>query len=107
MVIVSRTAMATRGTVVVAVGDGGARVAGAMTGKETPDQTDGLIVDLTVGLMAALVVVPVVVPVAVARGIQTLHATTPKPGSLRGGAAKNVMGVRWVVISCACMCATI
>ena len=74
--------MATPVTVVVAVGDGVGRGAGAMTDRETAD--------LTVGLTAARGVAPV----AAARVILTLHVTTPKPGSLRGDAAKSAMGVR-------------
>jgi hypothetical protein len=35
-----------------------------------------------------------VAPVAAARATLTLHATTLKPGSLRGDAAKSAMGVR-------------
>lgn len=78
--------MATPVTVVVAVGDGVGRGAGAMTDRETADLTVGL----TVGLTAARGVAPV----AAARVILTLHAMTPKPGSLRGDAAKSAMGVR-------------
>ena len=78
--------MATPVTVVVAVGDGVGREAGAMTDRETAD--------LTVGLTADRMVARGVAPVAAARVILTLHAMTPKPGSLRGDAAKSAMGVR-------------
>ena len=78
MAIVSRAAMATPVTVVVAVGDGVGRGAGAMTDRETADR------------MAARGVAPV----AAARVFLTLHAMTPKPGSWRGDAAKRAMGVR-------------
>lgn len=86
MAIVSRAAMATPVTVVVAVGDGVGRGAGAMTDRETAD--------LTVGLTADRMAAREVAPVAAARVILTLHAMTPKPGSLRGDAAKSAMGVR-------------
>ena len=82
--------MATPVTVVVAVGDGVGRGAGAMTDRETDGLTDDLIVGLTADRMAAREVAPV----AAARVILTLHAMTPKPGSLRGDAAKSAMGVR-------------
>lgn len=81
-------------TVVGAVGGGVERGIGAMIGRETDvpiaDQMAGLIVGLTADRMAA----HGVAPVAVARVILTLHATTPKPGLLRGDAAKSAMGVR-------------
>jgi hypothetical protein len=95
--------MATPATVVVAVGDGVGRGVGAMTDRETVGLTVGLTDDLIVGLMDG----HGVAPVAAARATLTLHATTLKLGSLRGDAAKSAMGVRWVGISCACMCATI
>jgi hypothetical protein len=103
--------MATPATVVVAVGAAGVRVVGAMTGRETVGLTVGLMADLIVGLTAdrmdGLMGVHGVAPVAAARATLTLHATTLKPGSLRGDAAKSAMGVRSGGISCACMCATI
>jgi hypothetical protein len=95
--------MATPATAVVAVGDGVGRVVGAMTGRETVVLIVGLTADLMDGLMDG----HGVAPVAAARATLTLHATTLKLGSLRGDAAKSAMGVRWVGISCACMCATI
>jgi hypothetical protein len=70
--------MATPATVVVAVGDGVGRGVGAMTDRETVGLMDG----------------HGVAPVAAARATLTLHATTLKPGSLRGDAAKSAMGVR-------------
>ncbi len=97
--IVSRAAMATPATAVAAAGAAGVRVVEAMTGRET--------VVLIVGLTDVLIVVHEVAPVAAARAILTPHATTLKLGSLRGDAAKSAMGVRWVGISGACMCATI
>lgn len=107
MAIVSRAAMGIPVTVVGAVGDGVERGIGAMIGRETDgpiaDQMAGLIVGLTADRMAA----HGVAPVAAARAILMLGATTPKPGLLRGDAAKSAMGARWVGISCACMCATI
>ena len=90
-------------TVVGAVGDGVERGIGAMIGRET----DVPIVDQIVGLTADRMAGHGVAPVAAARAILMLGATTPKPGLLRGDAAKSAMGARWVGISCACMCATI
>ena len=90
MAIVSRVATATPVTVVVAVGDGVGRGVGAMTDRETDGLTDDLIVGQTADPMAG----HGVAPVAAARVILTLYATTPKPGSLRGDAAKSAMGVR-------------
>jgi hypothetical protein len=78
--------MATPATVVVAVGDGVGLGVGAMTDRET--------VGLTVGLTDDLMDGHGVAPVAAARATLTLHATTLKPGSLRGDAAKSAMGVR-------------
>ena len=86
MAIVSRAAMATPATVVVAVGDGVGRGVGAMTDRETVGLMDDLMDDLMDGHGVA--------PVAAARATLTLHATTLKPGSLRGDAAKSAMGVR-------------
>jgi hypothetical protein len=99
--------MATPATVVVAVGAAGVRVVGAMTGRETVGLMADLIVGLTADRMDGLMDGHGVAPVAAARATLTLHATTLKLGSLRGDAAKSAMGVRWVGISCACMCATI
>lgn len=103
MAIVSRAAMGIPVTVVGAVGDGVERGIGAMIGRET----DVPIVDQIVGLTADRMAAHGVAPVAAARAILMLGATTPKPGLLRGDAAKSAMGARWVGISCACMCATI
>jgi hypothetical protein len=91
--------MAAMAIAVAAAGAAGVRVVGATTGRETVGLTDGLTVDL--------IVVHGVAPVAAARAILTLHVTTLKLGSLHGDAAKSAMGVRWVGISCVCMCATI
>lgn len=103
MAIVSRAAMGIPVTVVGAVGDGVERGIGAMIGRET----DVPIADQIVGLTADRMAAHGVAPVAAARAILMLGATTPKPGLLRGDAAKSAMGARWVGISCACMCATI
>lgn|GEM_PF-6924191 len=81
-------------TVVVAVGDGVGRGIGAMTDRETDGLMDDLTDDLIVGLTDDLTAGHGVAPVAAARVILTLHVTTPKPGSLRGDAAKSAMGVR-------------
>jgi hypothetical protein len=94
-------------TVVGAVGDGVERGIGAMIGRETDGQIADQIVDQIVGLTADRMAGHGVAPVAAARAILMLGATTPKPGLLRGDAAKSAMGARWVGISCACMCATI
>lgn len=111
MAIVSRAAMGIPVTVVGAVGDGVERGIGAMIGRETDvpiaDQIVDQIADQIVGLTADRMAGHGVAPVAAARAILMLGATTPKPGLLRGDAAKSAMGARWVGISCACMCATI
>ena len=65
-----------------------------MTDRETDGLIADLMVDLIVGLTADRMAARGVAPVAVARVILTLHVTTPKPGSLRGDAAKSAMGVR-------------
>ena len=107
MAIVSRAAMGIPVTVVGAVGDGVERGIGAMIGRETDVPIVDQIVDQIVGLTADRMAARGVAPVAAARAILMLGATTPKPGLLRGDAAKSAMGARWVGISCACMCATI
>jgi hypothetical protein len=94
--------MATPATAVAAAEAAGVRGVEVMTDRETVGLTVGLTADRMDGRMG----VHEVAPVAAARASLTLHVTTLKLGSLRGDAAKSAMGVRWVGISCACMCAT-
>jgi hypothetical protein len=103
--------MATPATAVAAAEAAGVRGVEVMTDRETVGLTVVQMADLIVGLTAdrmdGRMGVHEVAPVAAARASLTLHVTTLKLGSLRGDAAKSAMGVRWVGISCACMCATI